>query len=286
MRRYLLFKEWKANLRARPVLTVLVILVASGGIAGAAVLHLGLEQGLRWWENRFREPQFEVFLERTVEEDRAASLAGQLGFLRQIQTARYISPEQARREAEEYLGPLAFSVLPENPLPPSIRVTLKPAFRTSDDTRRLVDSLMTVPGVTEVVSAGEQLTLYAAGRRVLTGYRRALMATSLLWMVGWLFLGTFMVLRVRSNHARIWQYLGASPGWLRWPPIAEGFTLGCCTAFIGGFLACPAAASLLGQMEKAPGVGEFAGVLVVPPLAGALAGWLAYRVHRRRAGLV
>ena len=282
MTRYFLFKEWIANLRARPLVTILAVFFAAGGLAGSAALHTGLKDASRWWENRFAEPHIEVFLQAQVTEDTAQTLAARLAILPQIEQARYVSKEDARREAEAYLGPLAFSVLPENPLVPSIRLVLKPGVRSQYETRRLVDSFIGLPGVSEVVSADEQLAVYVRGCRIIDQYRTALVATSILWTISWLFCGVFLILRVRADHTKVWQYLGMPPGRLRWPSIAEGLTLGACSAVLGLLLIRLAVQPTWVGVSAGLGSTEYSAVLGIPPVAGALAGWLAFRVHRRK----
>lgn len=279
--RYYLFSEWNANLRARPFVTVTVLVLAAAGLAGSAALQAGLSGACRWWEQRFTEPQVEVYLKPETSESSVLALTAQLQALPQVQAVTYVTAEQARQEAEAYLGALAFSVLPQNPLPASIRLVTKPEYRTSDDARRLSDALIGFPGVAEIVMADELLALYADGRRILGQYARLLSLTTILWTTGWLFCGIFLVLRVRSAQGKTWQYLGVSPAWLRWPPIAEGLTLGVCCAILGQLALLYVVRTLLPQAGPTLRNTEIVLYIAAPPVAGCLAGWLAYRIQRR-----
>jgi cell division transport system permease protein len=274
--RHYFFKEWKANLRARPLVTLLVVLLAAGGLAGAAALHSEFGRALGWWESHFAGPFIEVYLDDQLAQDVGFRFSEQLAADERVLTATYISAAEAQAEAEGYLGAMAFSVLPENPLPASIRLDLAPNAKSSAALRRLVDSLAVLPGVAEIVSADQQLAVYSQGRETLTTYARSVTIIAVVWTGLWLFWGVYLIARVRAPETRIWSCLGARPGWFRWPLISEGIALGLGTSLVAWLIPVgnDSPVSFMGGLS----VGLAAG----PPMIGAVAGWLAYRVQRVR----
>jgi len=281
--RYYLLREWKANLRARPFIAIVVVLLAATGLTGITMLQAQLSQALAWWEERFEYPHVEVYFDASVQEDSIIALSNRLTALTQIQQTEYISATEAQREAEEYLGVIAFSVLPENPLPASVRAVLAPEFRTPDHVRRLADSLANIPGIVEVVSANQQIAISSRGKKIITEYSAVFLVTSIVWTFFWLFIGVYLVMRVPSPEWKVWRYLGARPGWFRWPPMAEGFTLGVLISAVAWFFTwlAPRFAWVSGNLhdQSQP---ELLILFVAPAAIGSLAGWLAYRVHLHR----
>lgn len=288
--RYYLLREWKASLRARPLVTIMVVLLAAAGLAGITLLRTQLFRALAWWESRFEYPHVEVYFDAAVPEDSIFTLSDRLAALTQIQQTEYISATEAQREAEEYLGMIAFSVLPENPLPASVRAVMAPEFRTLDHIQRLADSLVNVPGVVEVVSANQQIAIYSRGKKIITEYSTIFLITSTVWTVFWLFIGVYLAVRVRSPEWKVWRYLGVRPGWFRWPPMAEGLTLGVLVSVTAWFFTwlVPRFAWVSGNLpdqSQPEHLVSFGAPAVFGCLAGCLAGWLAYRIQRRHGAI-
>jgi cell division transport system permease protein len=283
--RHFFFKQLSENLRARPIITVLVVVLCAAGLASAGALQSEFARAMGWWEDRFTEPLFEVYLDNSVTEEQALAVRERLNALDQVQHVEYVSAEDARREAENYLGSIAFSILPENPLPASLRVAIAPDYRNPFHIRRLTDSLIATDGIAEIMSADQQITMYAHGRRIISDYSTALLIASFGWTVLWLFIGVYLMLRTRSAESKVWRYLGARPGWMRWPPVAEGFILGLCATGLGWaffrIVSRVASAAEIMAPLGAVTTSQLAALAAILPLAGTLAGWLAYRVRYR-----
>ncbi len=282
MRRFF-FKEWRANLRARPLLTFLIVLVAGAGLASVSAIRAELTGAQQWWNDRFALPLMEIYLDNSFPGDSITAFTESLEALPQIQSVEFVSAAEAQADAEEYLGAIAFSVLPANPLPSSIRLTFAPEFRTPEEAQHLADSLVMRSGVTDIMAAHGQMAVYVRGRDVITGYANLLLTAALGWLIFWLFIGLHVIMRVRSPHWRIWTYLGARPGWFRWPPMAEGLVLGLlssvCAWLIGRFLIEAEWASLTKLVVNHR---ELIAFWTIPAIIGAASGWLAYRVNRPR----
>jgi len=251
------------------------------GLVGTAWLQTEFGRALEWWGTHFEGPFVEVYLSDSITDDAALILCDQLETDDRIQRAAYISSAMAQAEAEIYLGAIAFTVLPDNPLPASIRLEVTPEHKSGGAVRQLTDSLAAISGVTEIVSAEQQLALYDQGKESITNYQRLLTFIALAWTGFWLFCGVYLIGRVRTPQWQIWRYLGARPGWFRWPLVFEGAILGLgCSIIAGGFLYL---AHSTEQLVFVFPIGADTATLLfitAPALIGALGGWLAYRIHR------
>jgi cell division protein FtsX len=280
--RHYFFKEWKANLRARPLVTLVVVALGAAGLIGTVLLRAEIDRALTWWEDRFEGSFVEIYLDPSVTDDHAVTMSERLEADLRIGRATYISAAEAQREAETYLGMIAFSVLPENPLPASIHLEIAHEFRSPDEVGQLADSLSGIPEITEIVSPDRQIAIYAQGEGIIADYKNILTVGSLGWTAFSLFYGVFLIGRVRAPVWQIWRYLGARPGWFRWPLMVEGAVLGlCCSVAAGLYFRLAASAGwLAAELPHGPYSGSLP-LLIAPVVIGAIAGWLAYRVHRR-----
>jgi len=280
MRRFF-FQEVRAGLRNRPFFTLLIILASGVGLGAVTALQAELSGATKWWEDRFAQPLFEIYLSEEATEDDGLLLRDQLASQPSISQVAYISPAEAQAEVEAYLGSIAFSVLPENPLPASIRMVIAPAHQTSDYANHLSDSLITIPGVSEILAAQEQIQVFEHGRNVIQRATDFLFIGTQIWVGFWLFIGMFMILRRSGSQMNFWHYLGTPPGWFRWPALAAGCVLGVSTVFVGWiatqfFVAAEWARISAFQISMMNIMIQFVGPIVM----GILAGWLAYRVTR------
>ncbi|MFC1475437.1 cell division protein FtsX, partial [Candidatus Zixiibacteriota bacterium] len=269
---------------ARPLVTLVVVALGAAGLIGTVLLRTELDRARTWWADRFEGSFIEVYLAPSVTDDEAMALGEQLETDFRLQRATYISAAAAQEEAETYLGALTFSVLAENPLPASIRLEIALESRSPEAVQQLTDSLAGIPGLTEIISPDRQITIYAQGASIIVDYTNMLIAGSLCWTAFSLFFGVFLIGRVRAPVWRIWRYLGARPGWFRWPLMAEGAILGFCCSVAGGlYLRLTVSGEWFATGLPLGLASGFLPWLAAPALIGALAGWLAYRVHRRHS---
>ena len=155
--------------------------------------------------------------------ERIASLSG-------VREIKFISKEEAAAIFKEEFGEEIYKVLNFNPLPPSVKIFLKPSYRTSSAASAICDSVRAVAGVEDVI------------------YRKALLeildkrAVLLLWLM--FGIGVFVTvssvflvantirLAIYSKRTiiRTMKLIGATRGFIRTPFLIEGLVQG----FIGG----------------------------------------------------
>lgn len=155
-------------------------------------------------------------------------LRSQTLMLTGVRSVRYVSKEEALREFQAEMGgdQELLALLGYNPLPPSLRIELYPAYRTPDHLARLEEKLYLLPGVEEVWY----------GKEIIARFHRALMLLVgvdilLLLLVGFVvgFVG-FQTARMealaRSTQIEIMGLVGATPGMIKAPFRFEGLLQG------------------------------------------------------------
>ncbi|MGA3246162.1 MAG: permease-like cell division protein FtsX [Bacteroidota bacterium] len=165
-------------------------------------------------------------VETSIVRDSIATIPG-------VREVRYVSKEDAARIFKEEFGEDIHRVLDFNPLPASVKIFLKPGYRTARGAEEVYNAARSIKGVDEVI------------------YRKTLMemldrrATTFLWLV--FGIGLFITISsvfLVANTIRLAIYakrkiiqtmklIGATKSFVRGPFILEGLVQG----FIGGALA-------------------------------------------------
>ena len=86
-------------------------------------------------------------------------LVDRIGSLDGVAQARYVSKDEALVELRTDLGPDSslVSALEDNPLPPSVRITVRSGFASLSELASLEQKILLIPGVTEVWSGKEMV---------------------------------------------------------------------------------------------------------------------------------
>jgi cell division transport system permease protein len=165
-------------------------------------------------------------VETSIVRDSIATIPG-------VREVRYVSKEDAAKIFKEEFGEDIHRVLDFNPLPASVKIFLKPGYRTARGAEEVYNAARNIKGVDEVI------------------YRKTLMemldrrATTFLWLV--FGIGLFITISsvfLVANTIRLAIYakrkiiqtmklIGATKSFVRGPFILEGLVQG----FIGGALA-------------------------------------------------
>lgn len=162
-------------------------------------------------------------------------LVGRISTLDGVAQARYVSKDEALAELRSDLGADSGLVdaLGENPLPPSIRVTVRPGFSSAAELEGMEKKLSLLPGVTEVWSGKE--TLARLGRLTRTVLLLDAVVLAMVFCAV-LFIGFQTVessIASRRHEIEIMELVGATSATVRLPFIFEGAAQG----LLGGLAA-------------------------------------------------
>jgi cell division transport system permease protein len=176
-----------------------------------------------------------AFLAEDADPELATSRAGAItGIVR----ARYVAKSEALAELRADLGAdsMLVDVLSENPLPPSVRVTVAPDYASASQVEQIEQKLLLLPGVTEVWSGKE---FVAQLNRII----RTLLLLDVLVLVIVSAAVAFIVFQTvessiiaRRREVEIMELVGASDTAVRTPFIIEGTTQGLAGGFVSFLL--------------------------------------------------
>ncbi len=161
-------------------------------------------------------------------QEKIANIAG-------VAQVRFVSKEEAFEEIHTDLGSdtTLLSVVGENPIPASIRITLQPGYATVENVQLLEEKLLLLPGVVEVWSGKEllgQLNRALKTTLILDILILAIVALSVLFVV---FQTTENSIISRAQEIEIMELVGASRIIVRAPFLLQGTIQG----LLGGITA-------------------------------------------------
>ncbi|HEY6951518.1 MAG TPA: permease-like cell division protein FtsX [Bacteroidota bacterium] len=174
--------------------------------------------------------EMEAFLQDNLPADSISAVREKIAALDGVRETRYVSKDEAAEIFKEQFGEDIYKVLNFNPLPPSVKISLKRGYRTLTAATSIYDSVRTMAGVEDVIYRKDLLEML--DKR----------AVALLWLM--LGIGIFVTissiflvantirLAIYSKRAiiRTMKLIGATRGFIRTPFIIEGLIQG----FIGG----------------------------------------------------
>jgi cell division transport system permease protein len=174
--------------------------------------------------------EMEAFLRDDLSPEAAAGVKYRIASVDGVRDTKYISKEEAASIFKDQFGEDIYSVLNFNPLPPSVKISLKSGFRTLKAASAVYDSVRTIAGVEDVIYRKDLLEML--DKR----------AVALLWLM--FGIGVFVTISsvfLVANTIRLAIYskrtiirtmklIGATRGFIRTPFIVEGLVQG----FIGG----------------------------------------------------
>jgi len=174
---------------------------------------------------RDRIGTMEVFLDGEADSLQAVVLTSRLGVQPEVLSVQYISPEQAQREFTQDFGQDA-ALFGENFLPPSIRVTVRPAYANPDSMAHLATRIRPMRGVDDVV--------YDRGLLARVQSNLALLRTGGLLVVIFVVLGALflvantirLTIYARRLLIRTMKLVGATDRFIQQPFLVEGLVQG------------------------------------------------------------
>ncbi len=223
--------------------------------------------------------QIEAFLADTVSPGEAQDLAVRIGALETVEAVCYVDKDSALAVFREHFGEETLQALEKNPLPASLKITLRREQRTFDRVENTARQVSQLAGVAEV----------EYGRRWLSRLDALLSAVSLATLAMSLILAVCTVLLVATTirlafHARreaveIMHLVGADRGLITAPFLIEGALYGLAGSLLGtallSFLFLAVSRHLAG-LRFIP-VPMLLGLVIFGTLMGALGSLLSLR---------
>jgi cell division transport system permease protein len=195
------------------------------------LLQQNLQTLLKGWGDQI---QLNAYLDKNVAASDAQTLLNRIQDYAEVQRVRYISQQQAWKDFRGALGSQAgiLEGLPEDVLPASFEIAVKPAFRDAQFVDLLAARLKKEKGITIVEYPQEwveRLSLI-----VLAVQWAKWIFGGVLFLVAFFIIGSTVKLAIlaRKEEIEMMQLFGASEEMIEAPFVVEGMTQG----IVGGFL--------------------------------------------------
>ncbi len=177
--------------------------------------------------------ELEAFLQEPVSEDTIAALVSNVQAIDGVDNVVVISKDDAAKIFRQEFGEDILSVLEFNPLPPSLKISLKESSRTSAGAQAVYERVRALPGVESVTYRKALLDLI--DRRTATVHNLTLGLGILISLSSVFLVSNTIRLAIYSKRKliRTMQLVGATSTFIRFPFLLEGVLQG----LIGGVLA-------------------------------------------------
>ena len=126
------------------ILTITVALILIGIVSIITFYANGVVNKVRGNE------EIDIYLKDEISDGDMLALDETIASMREVESTRIVSKEDAAKEFEKIFGSDLLSALEENPLPRSIVVTMSKGHRMSSDLERFTERLKTVDAVESV----------------------------------------------------------------------------------------------------------------------------------------
>ena len=165
-----------------------------------------------------------AFLKDSTPVSDALQLRAEIAALKNVESATYISKEDALVEFEESNPEDAarIEILGENPLPASILVRLLPNNRTAQDAKAVAAAMKASDGVEDVTYGQEWIEGFSSALAVLRGVGMGLAALLILAIVFIVSNTIKLSVYARKDEMEIMRLVGATNFFIRAPYLIEG----------------------------------------------------------------
>lgn len=282
------------DLKSKPFATFLTVMVIAISLTLPSVCYMVYKNVSEAAAQYYPSPQITVYLEKTLDDDAAARVVGQLQAEEGVDKVNYLSRDEALGEFRNWSGfGGALDMLEENPLPAVAVVVPKLDFQSTDSLNTLRDRVSRVQGVDEVRMDDSWFARLAS----LTGLvgRVSAMIGVLMIAAVFLVIGNSVRLSIfsRRDSINVQKLIGATDGFILRPFLYGGAVLGFSGALLSLILseilvmrlssAVTDVAKVFGTQFSLSGLSfdECLLLLLVCSMIGWVAAWLATIQHLR-----
>lgn len=209
------------------VVTVSISLLLLGIFAVLTINASRLIDALR------NKVEMEAFLQEPVSPASVEDLATRILAFEGIESAQYVSKEDAARIFREEFGEDINTVLDFNPLPPSFKIVLKEGYKTAAHAQEIYSHLVTLPGIESVIY--RKALLEMIDERTKTVHNLTLGLGILISLSSIFLVSNTIRLAIHAKRKllRTMDLVGATRTFIRLPFLLEGMLHG----FVGGLVA-------------------------------------------------
>ena len=209
------------------VVTVSISLVLLGVFAVLTINVSRLIETLRG------KVEMEAFLQEPVRPAGVEEIAKSILAIDGVESALFVSKEEAARIFKEEFGEDIHTVLEFNPLPPSFKIALKEGYKTSSGAQQVYDGLVRLKGIEKVIY--RKALLEMIDRRTSTIHDLTLGLGILISLSSIFLVANTIRLAIHAKRKllRTMELVGATRPFIRLPFLLEGIIQG----FVGGLLA-------------------------------------------------
>ncbi|MGL5241074.1 MAG: permease-like cell division protein FtsX [Kluyvera ascorbata] len=282
------------DLKSKLFATFLTVMVIAISLTLPSVCYMVYKNVNTAASQYYPSPQITVYLEKTLDDDAAAKVVGQLQAEQGVDKVNYLSRDEALGEFRNWSGfGGALDMLEENPLPAVAVVIPKIDFQTTEALNTLRDRVAQIQGVNEVRMDDSWFARLAS----ITGLvgRVAAMIGVLMVAAVFLVIGNSVRLSIfaRRDTINVQKLIGATDGFILRPFLYGGALLGFAGAFLSLILseilvmrlssAVTEVARVFGTQFELSGLSfdECLLLLLLCSMIGWVAAWLATVQHLR-----
>ncbi len=205
---------------------------------GISLLLLGIFAVITINASRFIEAlrakvEMEAFLQEPINREQIGDLINKVSVVEGVDSLVFISKDVAAQIFKDEFGEDIKKVLDFNPLPPSLKIFIEPAYRNSEAVEKIYNELAGLKGIDQVVYRKELLQLI--DKRTKTINNVTLGLGLLISLSAILLVSNTIRLAIYAKRKliRTMELVGATYAFIRLPFLVEGLIQG----ILGGLLA-------------------------------------------------
>lgn len=205
---------------------------------GISLLLLGVFAVITINASRFIEAlrakvEMEAFLQEPINREEIGELINKVSVVEGVDSLVFISKDVASQIFKEEFGEDIKKVLDFNPLPPSLKIFIKPAYRNTEAVEKIYNELAGLKGIDQVVYRKELLVLIDKRTKTINNVTLGLgilISISAILLVS----NTIrLAIYAKRKLIRTMELVGATYAFIRLPFLVEGVIQG----ILGGLLA-------------------------------------------------
>lgn len=214
------------NMTVISIATITVSLIVFGMVGGMTLVANGVVSKVRGNE------EINVYLTDAMTDGDMLALDETIRSMREVESTRLMTKEDAAREFENMFGSEFLSTLEENPLPRSIIVRMEKNYRTANDLEVVAGRIRGVQGVESVEYSRDWMTKLDILFMVFVIFEAILIAVILTACIMVISNTISLTLIARKEAIEIMRLVGATDSFIRKPFYMEGLIQG----FVSGVI--------------------------------------------------